>query len=95
MLGQSVIQFYTTLVSKLLPIPIDRQSLLTNDLQADPFVSHAMTTAACEQNYSCRFYTAPLTAAVTSMRYYQFDDLQIMDKTNGKSNSEHEQNNFD
>ena len=74
-LGQSAIQLYTTLVSKFLPIPVDRQPLLASDLQADPFVSHAMTTAACELYYRFGFYMAPLTAAMTTMRYCQFEDL--------------------
>ena len=58
-LGQSAIQLYTTLVSKFLSIPIDHQPWLATDLLVDPFVSHAMTTAACELYYTFEFYMAP------------------------------------
>ena len=94
-LGQSAIQLYSTLGSNFLPILIDRQPVLASDLQADPFVPHAMTTAACELYYRFGFYLAPLTAAMTTMRYCQFEDLQNKDNTNRQSNSEHEREDVD
>ena len=69
-LGQSAIQLYTTLVSMLLPIPIDPQPLLASDLQADPFIPHSMTTAACELYYKFGFYIAPLTAS-----WYDYNEV--------------------
>ena len=44
-----------------------------------------MTTAACELYNRFGFYTVPLTAAMTTMRYCQFEDLQNINNTNGQS----------
>ena len=87
---QSAIQSYTTLVSALLPIPFDRQPLLASSIQADRFVSHAVTTAACELYYRFGYYMDPLTAAMTAIGFCRFEDLQNIDNTNGQPNSEHE-----
>ena len=88
-LDQSAIQLYTSLVSSFLPIPIDRQPFLVNDLQTDQFVSHNMTTVACWLYYRFGFYMAPLTATMSTINYCQFEDKEIIDDTNGQPNSEY------
>ena len=57
-LGQVAIQLYSTAIGRFLPIPPESQPKLASDLEADPFVSHAMTTAACELYYRYGFYMA-------------------------------------
>ena len=54
-----------------------------------------MTTAACELYNRFGFYIAPLIAAMTTMRFCQFEGLQNIDNTNGYPNSEHEPDNID
>ena len=85
-LGQAAIQLYATIAGRFLPIPVEKQHFLASDLEADPFVSHAMTTAACELYYRYGFYMAPLTAAMTTMKYCQFGQKEIdSNKSDGKS----------
>ena len=50
-LGQTAIQLYSTIAGKFLPIPQISVPMLANDLEADPFVSHALTATACEFYY--------------------------------------------
>ena len=85
-LGQAAIQLYATIAGRFLPIPVEKQHFLASDLEADPFVSHAMTTAACELYYRYGFYMAPLTAAMTTMKYCQFGQKEIdNNKSDGQS----------
>jgi hypothetical protein len=50
----------------LLPIPPENQPTLVADLEADPFVGHALSSATCEQYHHYGMYPAPLTAALTT-----------------------------
>ena len=70
-LGSAVLQIYTTAVSHLLPISAARQDLLTADLEADPFVGHALTTVSCELYHRYGFYLAPITAMLSTFKHYK------------------------
>ena len=83
-LGQTAIQLYSTIAGKFLPIPQISVPMLANDLEADPFVSHALTTTACELYYRYGFYLAPLTAAMTTVKYCQFGNKETLDNKDGE-----------
>ena len=66
-LAQTTIQLYSSIAGKFLPIPQMSVPMLASDLEADPFVSHALTTTACELYYRYGFYLAPLAAVITTV----------------------------
>ena len=47
-LGYAAIQLYAGVASMFLPIPAENQPELVADLEGDPFVGHALSTATCE-----------------------------------------------
>ena len=55
-----------------LPIPAENQPGLIADLEADPFVGHALSSATCELYHRYGMFLAPLTAALTIIEYCQF-----------------------
>ena len=71
-LGSSVLQLFASIAGMLLPIPPDNQSKLVQDLDEDPFVGHALSTACCELYHKYGMFLAPLTAAITTAKYCQF-----------------------
>ena len=71
-LGRAALQLYTAAASLLLPIPPENQRPLMEDLESDPFVSHALTSTACELYYRYGKLLAPITAALTTVKYCQF-----------------------
>lgn len=71
-LGQSALQIYVGIVSMFLPIPLENQQKLSADLEADPFVSHALSRASCELYYRYGMLLAPLTAALTTAKHCRF-----------------------
>ena len=83
-LGQTAIQLYSTIAGKFLPIPKMSVPMLASDLEADPFVSHALTTTACELYYRYGFYLLPLTAAITTVKYCQFGNKETLDNNDGE-----------
>ena len=48
-----------------------------SDLKADPFVTHTLTTTACELYYKYGFYF--MTAAMTTVKYCQFGNMETVD----------------
>lgn len=72
-LGQAALQLYSGVVSMFLPIPPENQPALVRDLEADPFVSHALNSAACELYHRYGIFLAPLTTALTTVKYCQFE----------------------
>ena len=70
-LGSSALQMYAMLAGPLLPIPPENLPKLVLDLEDDPFVGHALTTACCELYYRYGMYLAPLTAAMTTAKHCQ------------------------
>ena len=47
-LGSAALQLYAGVVSMFLPIPAENQPGLIADLEGDPFVGHALSSAFCE-----------------------------------------------
>ena len=75
-LGQTALQLYTQVASQFLPIPIGNQPQLLTDLEADPFVGHALSTASCELYHRYGMYLAPLTAALTTVRHCRVEEMR-------------------
>ena len=53
------------------------------DLEDDPFVEHALTTACCEMYYRYGMYLAPLTAAMTTAKHCRFGDRACTETKHG------------
>lgn len=70
-LGSAVLQAYAMVASRFLPIPADKQPLLAADLEADPFVGHAINTMTCELYHRYGMYLAPFTAMLSTFKYCQ------------------------
>ena len=71
-LGQAALQLYSVVASMFLPIPPGNQPKLVADLEADPFVNHALSNATCELYHRYGMYLAPLTTVLTTAKYCQF-----------------------
>ena len=85
-LGQSALQLYAMVAGKVLPIT--DESLLVQDLENDPFVQHALSSAACELYYRFGMYLAPLTAALTTARHCSWQ-CRFEENKNDYKNIEH------
>ena len=55
-----------------LPIPAKDQPGLIADLEGDPFVRHALSSATCELYHRYGMFFAQLTAALTTIKHCQF-----------------------
>lgn len=75
-LGQAALQLYSGVAGMFLPIPSQNQPKLVADLEADPFVGHALSSATCELYHRYGMYLAPLTAALTTAKYCQFGETR-------------------
>ena len=71
-LGRAALHLNTAAASLLLPIPPENQKPLMEELESDPFVGHALTSTACELYYRYGKLLAPITAALTTVKYCQF-----------------------
>ena len=71
-LGSAALHLYTCVASMFLPIPVKNQPRLIADLECDPFVGHALSTAVCELYHRFGMFLAPLTAMLTTMKHAQF-----------------------
>ena len=71
-LGAAALQLYTSVTSMFLPIPPEEQPELLAELEADPFVEHAVSSATCEMYHRFGMYLAPVTAALTTLRHCRF-----------------------
>lgn len=78
-LGAAALQLYSTVVGKFLPIPPENRPKLVADLEADPFVEHALSSATCELYHKYGMYLAPLTTALTTAKYCQFGGITSQD----------------
>lgn len=72
-LGAAALQLYATAVGTVLPIPPENKQALVADLESDPFVEHALSSATCALYHRYGMYLAPLTAALTTARHCQFE----------------------
>ena len=71
-LGFAALKLYAGVVSMFLPIPFENQPVLITDLESDPFVGHALSSATCELYHRYGMFLAPLTAALTTIKHCQF-----------------------
>ena len=55
-----------------LPIPAENQPGIIADLEGNPFVGHALSSATCELYHLYGIFLAPLTAALTTIKHCQF-----------------------
>ena len=69
-LGSAALQLYAGVAAMFLPI--ENQPGLIADLESDPFVGHALSSATCELYHGYGMYLAPLTAALTTLKHCQF-----------------------
>ena len=77
-LGAAALQLYTSVASMFLPIPPEEQPELLAELEADPFVEHAVSSATCEMYHRFGMYLAPVTAALTTLRHCRFEMVRII-----------------
>ena len=87
-LGAAALQLYTSVASMFLPIPPEEQLELLAELEADPFVEHAVSSATCEMYHRFGMYLAPVTSALTTLRHCRFGhhDVQGIDSCDGNRN---------
>ena len=71
-LGSAALQLYAGVASLFLPIPVENQPRLIADLEGDPFVGHALSTAVCELYHRFGMFLAPVTAVLTTIKYARF-----------------------
>ena len=71
-LRRAALQLYADVVSMFLPISLENIRPLVDELESDPFVDHALSNTACDLYYRYGELLAPITAAVTTMKYCQF-----------------------
>ena len=72
-LGSAFVTLFTSAACMFLPIPSKDRENLACDLEKDPFVDHAVSTACCELYHKYGMYLAPITAALTTAKYCQFE----------------------
>ena len=70
-LRSAALQLHAGMVSMYLPIPAENQPGLIADLEGDPFVGHALSSATCELYHRYGMFLAPLTAALTTLKHCQ------------------------
>ena len=71
-LGSAALLLYAGVVFMFLPIPAENQPGLIADLEGDPFVGHALSSATCELYHRYGMFLAPLTTALTTIKDCQF-----------------------
>ena len=69
-LGSAALQLYAGTMAMFLPI--ENLPGLIADLESDPFVGHALSSATCELYHRYGMFLAPLTAALTTLKHCQF-----------------------
>ena len=71
-LGSAALQLYAGVDFVFLPMPAENQPGLIADLEGDPFVGHALSSATCELYNRFGMFLAPLTTASTTIKHCQF-----------------------
>ena len=81
-LGNSFINLYAMGVSRF--YKVNNPPKLISELEEDPFINHALTSACCELYYRYGMYLAPLTAMLTTAKHIDFKNKKnIEDNING------------
>ena len=81
-LGNSFINLYVMGVSKY--FNVTNPPKLIEDLEEDPFINHALTSACCELYYRYGMCLAPFTAILTTVRHIDFNKNKNTDNINGE-----------
>ena len=68
-LGSAALQLYVGVTAMFLPI--ENQPGLIEDVESDPFVGHALSSATCELYHRYGMYLAPPTATLTTLKHCQ------------------------
>ena len=71
-LGSTALQLYAVVVSLFLPIPAKNQPGLIADLEGDPFVRHAFSSATCDLYHRYGMFLAPPKVVLTTIKHCQF-----------------------
>ena len=71
-LGSAAFQLYAGVVPMFHPIPAENLPGLIADLEGDPIVRYALSSANCELYYHYGMFLAPLTAVLTTIKHFQF-----------------------
>ena len=71
-LGSAALKLYAGVVSMFLLIPAENQTGLLADLEGDPFVGHALSSATCQLSHCYGMFLTPLTTALTTIKHCQF-----------------------
>ena len=71
-LGKSLLTLYTHTVGTVLPISEENKSKMTEELELDPFIAHAISGFTCKLYHNFGAFLAPLTAAMTTVKYCEF-----------------------
>jgi len=71
-LGASLLGLYASAASLLLPLPTERQLAVMADLEEDPFVSSALSSACCELYFRYSMFLATITAALTTAKHCEW-----------------------
>jgi len=71
-LGASLLRLYASAALLLLPLPPECQLAVVADLEKDPFVSSAPSSACCELYFRYGMFLAPLTAALTTAKHCEW-----------------------
>ena len=82
-LGRAVLILYAKAASIFLPIGTENQPALVADFEADPFVEHALSSAASELYHRYGMFLALLTTAMTTVNHCQFEQRQSQVINNG------------
>lgn len=82
-LGSAALNLFAIAATKYLSVPEVNQHELITDLESDPFVSHALNTITCNLYYRFGMFLAPITAAITTVKYCQFKDTTTLRNNNG------------
>ena len=76
-LGTTAITFYCQVAKMILPIPPKNEYGFHRDMEADPFVEHALSSAACELYHRYGMYLAPFTTILTTINHCEFNKQPI------------------
>jgi hypothetical protein len=85
-LRAAALQLYATAAEAVLPI--ENKTALLADLETDPFVGHALGSAACVLYHHYGMYLAPLTIALTTAKHCRFEERNDKTCENGKQGDE-------
>jgi len=85
-LGKSMLTLYSYTVGLVLPISEENKPKMVEEMELDPFVAHAISGFTCKLYHNYGAYLAPLTAALTTAKYCDFNLNKKKHNVNNNSN---------